>query len=99
MIKIDNYNDFKKAINEHETCLVKIGTDCCGPCRVVEKNIESIEKFYDDVYFIKIDAEEVDEIVEEFNIRSVPVVMVIKNGAVVSKTIGLQTRDQITSKL
>lgn len=99
MIKIDKYSDLVNAIHEHEICLVKIGTECCGPCKIVEKNIESIEKFYDDVYFIKVDAEEADEIVEKFEVRSVPVVLVIKNGMIVSKTVGLQTSDQINSRL
>ncbi len=99
MIEINNYADFIKIIQEHDECLVKIGTSCCGPCKIVQKNIEDIEKWHSDVCFISVDAENADEIVEKFNIRNVPVVLVIKKGTVVSKTVGLQTQDQLEERL
>ena len=37
MITINNFDEFNKAINEHELCMVKIGTNWCGPCKVIKK--------------------------------------------------------------
>lgn len=99
MVTINNYADFITAINEHEVCLVKIGADWCGPCKVVQKNIEDIEKLHSDVYFIDVDAEEADDIVDEFGVRNVPVVLVVKNGEVDSKTVGVQTQAQLEDRL
>lgn len=99
MVVINKLDDFNKAIEEHELCLVKIGTTWCGPCKVVQKNIEDIEKLHSDVYFIDVDAEEADDIVEKYGVRNVPVVLVIKNGEVDSKTVGVQTQAQLEDRL
>lgn len=99
MVIINDLDRFNTAIAEHQVCLVKIGTNWCGPCKVVQKNIENIEKFRNDVYFINVDAEEADEIVDQFNVRNVPVVLVFKNGECVSRDAGLLTQEQLETKL
>ena len=99
MVVINDLDKFKETIKEHDICLVKIGTSWCGPCKVVQKTIEDIEKSRDDVYFIEVDAEEADEIVNEYGVRNVPVVLVIKNGQVDSKTVGVQTQEQLENRL
>lgn len=99
MVTINELDKFNKAISEHDTCVVKIGTGWCGPCKLVEENIKKIEKDYSDVYFINVDAGESDDIVDEYNIRNVPVVLVFKNGQCDSRTTGLQTEEQLRSRL
>lgn len=100
MVTINKYDELKKAFKDHDECLVKIGTTWCGPCKVTQKNIENIEKYYNDVYFINVDADEADDqILEKFSVRSVPVTIVVKNGEVVSKTVGLQTEVQLKDRL
>ena len=99
MITINNYEDFIKAIGEHEVCLVKIGASWCGPCKVVQKNIESIEESYPDVYFIDVEVDEAEDIVEKFDVRGIPVIIIFANGDIISKTTGLQTKSQIEEKL
>ena len=99
MVTINDINEFNKAIQEHDECLVKIGTSWCGPCKIVEKNIEDIEKSHTDVYFINVDAMEADEIAEKYDVRNVPVTLVIKNGEVVSREVGLQSQADLEDRL
>lgn len=99
MVIINELDKLKEAFTEHDLCVVKIGTSWCGPCKVVQKNIEDIEKLHSDVYFIDVDAEEADEIVDEYNVRNVPVILVIKNGEVDSRTTGVQTQAQLEDRL
>ena len=51
------------------------------------------------MYFIDVEADEAEEIVDMFNIRNIPVVLVIKNGNVDSKTVGMQTVQQLEERL
>lgn len=99
MVKISNYADFITSIQEHDVCLVKIGAPWCGPCKVLQKNIEDIEESHSDVYFIDVDVDEADEIVEKFEVRGIPVVLVIKDGRVTSRTVGLQTQKELETRL
>ena len=99
MVLINDINEFNKTIAENDICLVKIGTSHCGPCKIVQQNIEDIEKNNSDVCFIEVDAEEADDIVEKYNVRGVPVVLVIKNGEVVSRSIGIQGQADLEERL
>lgn len=99
MITINDYGEFIAAINNHDVCLVKIGAEWCGQCKVVQKNIEDIEKLHSDVYFINVDADEAEDIIEKFNIRNIPVTIVIKKGQVDSKVIGIQSQAELESRL
>ena len=100
METINDYNKLKEAINTHYECLVKIGTSCCGPCKIVQKNIENIEKYHSDIYFINVDADEADDrILEEYKVRGVPVTMFIKDGVIISRVIGLQTESELEDRL
>lgn len=100
MVIINKYDELKEAFASHDECLVKIGTSWCGPCKIVQKNMENIEKFHSDVYFIDINAEDADDkIIEEYQIRNVPVTLVIKNGELISKQVGLQTETDLEERL
>ena len=100
MVIINDLDKLKKAFVEHDLCVVKIGTSWCGPCKVLEKYIEDVEVLQPDVYFINVDAEECDErILEDYGVRGVPVTIVIKNGEVTSKHVGLQTQKELETRL
>ena len=44
------------------------------------------------MYFIDVDADEADEIVSKYEIRGVPVILIFKNGELISKTMGVRTQ-------
>ena len=99
MIKIDNYDELMSSIGTYK-CMLKISTPWCGPCKVVKKNIESIENEYPDVSFIDIDADDCDDkIIEDFGIRGVPVVILYNQGEEIDRTVGLQTVEQLKNRL
>lgn len=100
MVEINDYKELIKTIGSHENCFIKIGAPWCNPCKLVQKNIESIEKFYPDIYFISVDVDLADDkIIESFNVRSVPVTIRTMNGEIISKETGLQTVAQIEDRL
>ncbi len=99
MIKIDKREELAKAM-ESGKCMIKISTPSCGPCRMVKGNMEKLEKEYSDVKFIDIDADECEEeILQDFSVRGVPVVVCCKDGKKIDKTVGLQTEDQLRERI
>jgi thioredoxin 1 len=100
MVTINDLDTLKEAYASHDICLVKIGTPWCGPCKLVQKSIENIEKSHADIYFININADETDDkILEEYGVRGVPVTIVVKNGEVASKVVGIQNEAQLEDRL
>ena len=66
----------------------------CGPCKRLAPIIEEVAKDYDGRAIVgKCDVEENDDLAAEFGIRNIPTILFIKNGEVVSKLVGAQSKD------
>ncbi|AOF49165.1 MAG: thioredoxin [Tetragenococcus halophilus] len=69
----------------------------CGPCRMQAPILEQVEQEYDEDEFrvVKIDVDENPEVPASFGIMSIPTLILKKDGEVVDKAIGVQTKDQL----
>ena len=100
MVSIKTYDELISIISLNETCFLKIGASWCNPCKVLHKNIEDVEQNQPDIKFIEIDADDCDQnLLDKFEVRNIPVTIVIKNGQVQSKDVGIQTQSQIENRL
>jgi thioredoxin 1 len=71
----------------------------CGPCRVLTPIINEIKEQFPNVNFYDVDIDEEFEEATKYNIRSVPTVIVIKDGVEVNRVIGLSTKSKYTGIL
>lgn len=98
--EIKNYDDFVtfKEENKNALHIIKIGAEWCGPCKVLSKTISNlnVEKV-NGVLFgeVDIEIEENDDIVSEYGIRNIPVVLFIKNNELLEKKVGSMTADDL----
>lgn len=70
----------------------KFSAAWCGPCRVLAPMINEVKKQFSNVKFEEYDIDEYVEQVEKYNIRSVPTVIVEKNGLEVERFVGLSSK-------
>ena len=77
--------------------VLKFGAEWCGPCRVLNKNLEK----FTDCKVIKYDVDDVDEeLLEKFKIRNIPVtVLVDDNEKEIQRWVGLFNVQEITDKI
>lgn len=72
----------------------------CGPCRLVAPLIaELAEEYNGKVTIGKCDVEDNEELAMEFGIRNIPTILFFKNGMVVDKLIGAQSKAKIEEKI
>lgn len=75
--------------------LIKIYSKTCGPCKVLEKNLKESGVKYDN---IDITSKEGETLVEQYNIRTVPTLLLIDdNGSIIKKHIGILNVEDIKS--
>jgi thioredoxin 1 len=71
----------------------------CGPCRMVAPIIEELAKEYEGKLVVgKCDVEENEDLAAEFGIRNIPTILFFKNGEVVDKLIGAQSKAKFEEK-
>ena len=79
--------------------VVDFGATWCGPCRMVGPIIDELAKQYDGKIVVgKCDVEDNEELAAEFGIRNIPTILFFKNGEVVDKLIGAQSKAKFEEK-
>lgn len=78
--------------------LVDFWAAWCGPCKAIAPVLEELADDYKDkVKVVKIDVDDNPEIASQFGIRSIPTIMIFKEGEKVDMAMGLQPKDQLVA--
>jgi len=88
------------ALEDGGVAVIDFWAEWCGPCRMITPIIEELSKEYEGKAKIgKVNVDENPEISKEYGIRSIPTILVLKNGEVVDKQIGVTTKKVLTDKI
>jgi len=71
--------------------------DWCNPCKKVRPIVEELNKEQIIAKFFMIDADIENEMVSDFEVRSVPTFILISNNKEVSRTTGAKTKEELLS--
>ena len=70
----------------------------CGPCRAISPVIESLATEYSGkAKVVKIDVDADPEIAGQYNVMSIPALLVFKGGKVVNQLVGAAPKDRIAA--
>lgn len=92
---------FSSDVLDHDTpVLVDFWAPWCGPCRMVAPIVEELAEDYDGrVKFVKLNTDENPMVAGQYGIRSIPTLLVFKDGEKVGEIIGFRPKGDLSKRL
>ncbi|HKJ96964.1 MAG TPA: thioredoxin [Thermoplasmataceae archaeon] len=93
-------SNFSQEIGKNSVMLVDFWAEWCGPCRMVSPIIDELAKEYaGKMTFGRLNVDENPSVAGAFQIRSIPTLLVFKDGKVVDGLLGAAPKQYIESKI
>lgn len=99
-ITITDENFLNEVENSDKPVLIDFWATWCGPCKVIAPVVEELAKEFDGKIKIgKLDIDENQQVTMKYGVRSIPTLLLFKNGQVVETIIGAQPKSHIVHRL
>ena len=96
---INQENFHEEVLQSEKPVLLDFFASWCGPCRMVLPVLDEIAKERSDIKVCKINIDEQPELAYQYQVRTIPTLMVLRDGEVVSRSSGAKPKSKILDML
>ena len=95
MKSVDSSNFSYEVLNFGGVVVVDFFATWCGPCRMLVPILEELEKELDDVKIVTLNIDDAEDVAADYDIMSVPTLLLFKSGEVVSSCVGSTSKSRV----
>lgn len=95
VLEITSENFEKEVLESEKTVLVDFYADWCGPCKMLSPIVEEVAEEEENIKFVKLNIDNAEDIAIQYQVMSIPTLVVIKNGEEVNRSVGLIDKEKI----
>ncbi|EJF97227.1 thioredoxin [Bartonella taylorii] len=96
-IKIDKSNFESEVLTSSTPVVVDFWAEWCGPCKMIAPILDEIStEMQDQIKIAKINIDENPELATQYGVRSIPTLLMFKNGNVSSNMVGAASKGRVS---
>ncbi|MEC7926497.1 MAG: thioredoxin [Actinomycetota bacterium] len=99
MVKDINAEEYEQLKNSESTVVIDFHATWCGPCKILSPILEELQNEMEDVEFVKLDVDQFPEISGANQVMGVPTVVILKDGEIKERFVGVQPKETIKDKI
>lgn len=97
VIEVTKKNFEEEVLKSEVPVIADFNAGWCGPCRAMKPLLEELSENDEKYKIVSIDIDDEDELAEEYDINSIPCLVVFKEGKEVNRNVGLIPKDAIAA--
>ena len=95
IIEVTGKNFGDEVLSSDRDVLVDFNASWCGPCRMLRPVIEEIARENPDLKVVSVNIDEEDILAEDYDVSSIPCLVLFRNGKEVTRGVGYRPKDDI----
>ncbi len=95
VITVTKANFEQEVLNSEMPVLIDFWAAWCGPCRMLSPIVDEIAEETNSAKICKVNVDEEPDLAAQFNVMSIPTLLLFKNGKIVNTSVGVKSKADI----
>ena len=99
IIEVTDNNFQAEVLEADKPVLVDFWAPWCGPCRIIAPHLEELSSEREDLQIAKLNVDENPQTAAQFNVMSIPMLLLFKQGQAVHQIIGALPKSRLVQEI